>query len=330
MNVNPELQTSLAGSRYVEAACSSDTVSLYSLSHCYWAGSSPFCEIVIAESPIYGKVLFLDKELQSAETDEAIYHEHLVHPVMNATAGRERKRVLIVGGGEGATAREVLKWSPSSVAHVDWVDIDGGLVDLCRRHLSWASDSVYNDRRLHFYAEDIRTFLASRVAGMFYDVIILDLPDPDVEALRDLRVADSATEYPLYGRQFWRMMRNHLAVDGALVTHCGPISPAGDPYERRAGLMWILEMGREYGFGFGSAYHTCISSFQSDWGFWMSCAPCDQDRFPVGLAVINCESQRYAFTWCSYWNSPFIGHRSPNFGPARGGAGAGVIDMDLS
>jgi spermidine synthase len=311
MNLNTELQTSLAGSRYVEAACSSDTVSLYSLSHCYWAGSSPFCEIVIAESPVYGKVLFLDKELQSAETDEVIYHEHLVHPVLNATASREHKRVLIVGGGEGATAREVLKWSPGSVAHVDWVDIDGGLVNLCRRHLSWASDDVYNDRRLHYYAEDVRHFLASREESV-YDVIILDLPDPDVDELRELRTRVSRNDYTLYSQEFWRVLRNHLSTNGAIVTHCGPISPAGDPWERRAGLMWTVDMGRECGLGVGSAYHVNIPSFQSDWGFWMSCAPSDHDRFPVGLAVMNAETQKYAFTWCAYWNSPFIGHRSSN------------------
>jgi spermidine synthase len=311
MEVNTELMYSLAGSRFMEAACSADTVSLYSIQECYWAGKSRFCDIVIAQSPVFGKVLFLDKEIQSAESDEAIYHEHLVHPVLNATAHIVGKRVLIVGGGEGATAREVLKWSPNSVAQVDWVDIDGALVDLCRRHLSWADDDVYNDRRLTYVAADIRQFLAATTTH--YDVIILDLPDPDVDALKALSVAEDPVEYPLYGRKFFQVLREHMVLredmgpQSVLVSHTGPVAPGGDEEERRAGLAWIHAMATENGFGAGHAYKTFIPSFQSEWGFWMSCAPCTESRFPNGLAVMDICAQAAAFTWPRYYTSPYFG-----------------------
>jgi spermidine synthase len=106
MEINEELRQSLVGGTFTETACSADTFSIYNLSDCYWAGRTRACDsVVIAESPVYGKILFLDGEVQSAESDEAIYHEHLIHPVLNATVATPGKRVLIVGGGEGATAR---------------------------------------------------------------------------------------------------------------------------------------------------------------------------------------------------------------------------------
>lgn len=306
MEVDPELMRTLTGGRFMESACSADTISLYNLYECYWAGKSPFCDIVIAESPVYGKVLFLDKEIQSAESDEAIYHEHLVHPVLNALADRKEKRVLIVGGGEGATAREVLKWSNNSVASVDWVDIDHYLVGLCRRYLSWADDAVYNDSRLRYFGADIRQFWASN-SGL-YDLIILDLPDPDIDALLELEAPETTTGYSLYSRQFMRVLAEHLAPGGAFVSHCGPISPGGNPQERRGGLEWITVMCEELGLGSGAPYHTFIPSFQSEWGFFMSCAPSLAENYPSGLAVMDRGAQDAAFNWPRFWTCPFFGH----------------------
>lgn len=291
---------SLTNARFQEESCSSDTLSSYSITRGIWAGKTEFSDVVIAESPIYGNVLFLDKELQSAESDERIYHEHLVHPVMNATAHMAGKRVLIVGGGEGATAREVLKYGKSKVAHVSWIDIDGSLVDLCRRHLGWAQDSVYNDPRLIFMAMDIRTFLSRNTVP--YDIIILDLPDPDVDSLR---AKDDSFE--LYGRHFWSMLKMNLTTCGTIVTHVGPVAPGGNEYAYRAGLAWVQEMSRElFGSG-GVGYHVNIPSFQSEWGFWMLNSCSTEDNFPDNLAVMDLVTQTQAFTWPNYWFSPYIG-----------------------
>lgn len=296
---NTELMESLHGSRYLESACSADTISMYSIDRCLWAGHTNFGEIVIAKSPVYGNVMFIDKELQSAESDEAIYHEHLVHPVMCATAYIPNRRVLIVGGGEGATAREVLKWQ--NVAEVQWVDIDGDLVNLCRRHLAWAGDNVYNDPRLRFSAMDIREFL--RNVTTQFDVIILDLPDPDVDTLRT--VNDTEHEYLLYGERFFEVLRDHLTSAGAIVSHAGPISPGGDEMKHRAGLAWLREMGMKTNIGSGYAYHVGIPSFQGEWGFWMSVPAIANPTLPQQLRVMDEETMRLAFTWPAYWTSPW-------------------------
>ena len=304
--IDTDLMSSLRGGHFEEEACSADTTSLYPITQCYWAGKSPFCEIVIAESPTFGKILFLDKEIQSAESDEAIYHEHLIHPVMNSCVGVAQKRVLIVGGGEGATAREVLKWTADAVAHVDWVDIDGDLVDLCRRHMGFTDDGVYNDTRLHFYAQDIRRFLHE--TNGVYDVIVLDLPDPDTDALAHANVDADDLNCELYSLPFWRMLKTHLKPDGAVVTHAGPISPGGDESIRRAGLACIRKTAAEAGLGIGYHYHVTIPSFQGSWGFWMSVPPSPVTAFPEGLRVMDEMTQAMAFTWPAYWSSPWIGH----------------------
>jgi len=298
-NANVHLHNAIKESgQYCESACSSDTASIYKITDVLFAGSTSACgEVVIATNPEYGNVLFLDKELQSSSSDEAIYHEHLIHPVMNAQTGSSL-RVLVVGGGEGATVREVLKWS--SVTEVVWVDIDQALVNLCRRHLAWADDEVYNDSRVTFLAQNIFDYLENNRAA--FDVIVLDLPDPDTDALtRD-------TDTPqLYDNVFWALIRQRLKAGGAVVSHAGPLMPGGDPDERRAGLTWIQSMAFRHLGTRGHAYHVCIPSFQGDWGFWMSCPPADEDNFPEDVMVMDLETQIYAFTWPSYWSSSFVG-----------------------
>jgi spermidine synthase len=213
-----------------------------------WAGKTAMCDVKIAESPVYGHMLFLDGELQSASADEHIYHESLVHPAMAIVHARDPEhpmRVLVVGGGEGATVREVLRWKP---AHVDWVDIDGELVNLCREHLRWAPD-VYTDTRVQYWPEDIQAAWAH--LGR-YDVVILDLPDPDGD-----------TGY-LYSRNFWRDVCEHLAQGGVVVTHVGPVRPYGGVGEG------VKRVANEFdGLDCDGFYQTTIPSFQGAWGFWL-------------------------------------------------------------
>ena len=139
--------------------------------------------------------------------------------------------------------------------------------------------------------------------------MILDLPDPDVDALRGA-APESVADYPLYSRQFMSVLRSKLAGGGAFVSHCGPIAPGGDPSVSRPGLTWISELSQECGFGEGAAYHVIIPSFQSEWGFFMSVAPSYASCMPEGRAVMDLEAQTHAFCWPRFWNSPYIGHVS--------------------
>jgi len=231
----------------------SDAVTTYRLERTLWSGRTKACEaVMIAESPAYGRLLFLDGELQSSSRDEHIYHESLVHPVMASAAAQfgTPLKVLVVGGGEGATVREVLYWNN---VEVDWVDIDGELVDLCERYLNWALGSR-QDKRVRFYAEDIGTFLQK--AGN-YDVIILDLPDPDGD-----------TGY-LYSTAFWKDLSAHLVLGGRMVTHVGPVSPVAAPCMFGPGFERVRSLAAVAGLSFPPTgfYRIGIPSFQGDWGF---------------------------------------------------------------
>ena len=290
---NIELMARLENGVFTETACSADVHTNYPLRRVFWAGRTPFQEVVIAESPTYGQVLFLDGEIQSSSSDEAIYHEHLVHPLLASLSGVPNKKVLVVGGGEGATVREVLRWSSDSVGSVDWVDIDGDLVELCQKHLGWADDSVRGDSRLMFCPDDINSYL-DRTPGL-YDAIILDLPDPDVEALDE---ASSMSDV-LYGPRFRERIMSHLAIGGGIVTHCGPIRPGRNEVNCGGGTVWMNE---HLFFGMEAfPYHVCIPSFQGEWSFMMTKEPAALPLFPAGLRVMDQEVQKLAFTWPNYW-----------------------------
>jgi spermidine synthase len=107
------------------------------------AGRTPFQEYEIFVSSLWGMALILDGRLQSAELDEFVYHEALVHPAL--VAHPDPRRVLVMGGGEGATLREVLRHRPVSRAVM--VDLDGELVEVCRRHLPSFHEGAFDDPR---------------------------------------------------------------------------------------------------------------------------------------------------------------------------------------
>lgn len=123
--------------------------------------------------PHWGVACYMDNAIQSCEVDEHFYHESLVHPVMSSSG--DKKRVMIIGGGEGATAREVLKWPVEKVDMFEW---DKGVVDLFKtKYPQWAK-GAWSDKRLSVHYDDIFTVIQVPPVKK-YDVIIVDLFDPD-------------------------------------------------------------------------------------------------------------------------------------------------------
>jgi spermidine synthase len=119
------------------------------------------------------KMLFLESNLQSTTQDEIIYHTALVHPLMDTLQNKEN--ILILGGGEGATAREVLRWT--SVTNVTMVDHDRELVEFMQKHGKEWSLGAFNDTRLGVHFTDAWEFMKG--AGE-YDGVIVDLTDPNL------------------------------------------------------------------------------------------------------------------------------------------------------
>ena len=133
---------------------------------------SPFQTIEVFDSVAFGRVLALDSVLMTSERDEFFYHEMIVHPALTSIA--EPANVLIIGGGDGGTAREVLRHP--AVRQVTMVEIDAAVVDVCKTHLP-AIGSAWDDPRLDVQIGDGIAF-AREAADASYDAVILDGADP--------------------------------------------------------------------------------------------------------------------------------------------------------
>jgi spermidine synthase len=144
----------------------------YALSGWLYSGQTKFQSIEVVESPKFGKMLILDGKVQSAALDEYIYHEVLAHPAM--LLHPDPHRVLILGGGEGATLREVLRYR--MVEEVVMVDLDEEVVKVCQEYLPEWSAGAFEDSRTTLVCEDARQFLQR--SGSPFDVIIHDITDP--------------------------------------------------------------------------------------------------------------------------------------------------------
>lgn len=168
-----------------------------------------FQEMYIVETGAYGKALVLDGKWQSCTGDEFLYHEPLVHPAM--LLHESPRSVLILGGGEGASAREVLRWK--SVEQAVMVDIDGEVVDACREHLPEMHQGAFDDPRLELVIEDALHYL-DHTTGVF-DVVISDLSDP----------IEEGPSFKLFTKEYFEKARRVLAPDGVFVVQAGPVSP---------------------------------------------------------------------------------------------------------
>jgi spermidine synthase len=162
-------------------------------------------EVVLTGTGRSSLDLYLDGRLRVSARDEYRYHEALVHPAMNGP----RARVLILGGGDGLAAREVLRYP--DVRNVTLVEIDPGVTRLARtdRVLSALNAHAYRDRRLTAVNADAFSWLRAARGG--YDVVISDLPDPGISA---------GTK--LYAAEFYGLVADALAPGGRLVVHGGP------------------------------------------------------------------------------------------------------------
>ncbi len=172
---------------------------------------TPFQTIELVRVVGYGRCLLLSGELQSAEVDEFIYHEAIVHPALVAVASP--RRVLIIGGGEGATLREVLRHR--TVEHVTMVEIDARMVEVAREHLEPFHRGAFDDPRLELVIGDGRAFVES--SGDEYDVILVDVNNP----------LDAGPSCRLFTREFYAALARRLAAGGAVVAQAGAATPLG-------------------------------------------------------------------------------------------------------
>lgn len=213
-----------------------------------YSGRTAFQSVTILQTEEYGRFVVLDGETQSAEDDEYIYHEALVQPVMLAHPAP--RRVLVIGGGEGATLREVLRHP--AVERAVMVDIDGEFVDLARRHLQDWHRGAFDDPRVRLEIRDGLEYL--RKCRDKFDVAIVDVCD----YVEDTAVAG------LYQPAFFSAVRDVLAPDGLAVVQAGELGRWA-----HGGHAEIARMMKP-SFGTGIPYSTFVESFWSEWSFLLA------------------------------------------------------------
>ena len=187
----------------------------------------------------------LDGTVQSAQSDEALYHEMLIQPAMLRHPNPEH--VLIIGGGEGASLREVL--AHRCVRSATMVDIDGEVVAACRKYLPTWHCGAFDDKRARVLFEDGRKFIERDEAQ--YDVVIIDVVD----------MLDNGPAQALYTKQFYESLRSRLRP-GFVVAIQGLEFTFNNSREHAALLRTLRSVFRH-----AHSYSAAIPSFLSGWGF---------------------------------------------------------------
>lgn len=206
---------------------------------------TPFQVMYIVETGAYGKALVLDGKWQSCTGDEFLYHEPLVHPAMLHHGCP--CRVLVLGGGEGATAREVLRWK--TVERVVMVDIDGEVVEACREHLPEMHQHAFDNPRLEVVINDALNILGNTTEA--WEVIISDLSDP----------IEDGPSFKLFTREYFEQARRVLSPEGVFVLQAGPVAPA------ELGMHARLVRTMKAVFDHVASYTTYVPTFAAPWGF---------------------------------------------------------------
>ena len=204
-----------------------------------------FQEVAIIRNPSYGKILFIDGAVQSSQRDEYVYHEALVQPAM--LLHPRPQRVLVLGAGEGASLREVLKHR--EVTHATMVDIDGELVGLCRRHLPEWSQGSFEDPRANLVIADGKEWVEQSLDR--FDVIFMDLTDQ----------IDLGPSFQLYTQQFYETLKRRLNPGGIVVVQAGELSVY--EYFSHSSIRKTLATV----FPYTRSYLQHVPSFYAQWSF---------------------------------------------------------------
>ena len=222
-----------------------DEAHMRGITKIYASEKTPFQKVEVIQSTHYGKCLILDGHMQSAQVDEFIYHENLVHPAMVSCPNP--KKVVIIGGGEGATLYEVLRHN--AVEKTWMIDIDKRVVELCEEYLPEWHRGAFKDTRTTLLYEDGRKFLEKSKEK--FDVIIIDIPEP----------VEEGPAYLLYTEEFYRMVSEKLAENGMVSLQSGCSA------EKELRCLAAIHNTLKRVFPFVYSWPVNVPSFDIPWSF---------------------------------------------------------------
>jgi spermidine synthase len=219
---------------------------------------SPYQAIEVHETAQFGKLFRLDGHFMTSERDEFFYHENLVH--LPAITHPQPISALIVGGGDGGSAEELLKHP--SIKSVTLCEIDLAVVDISRKYLQSVHRGAFDDPRLTLKIEDGFAFV--RNATDKYDLIVLDLTDA------------GGPSAALYTQEFYRACAARLSPTGAMTLHVA--SPIAHPERVRETLANLRSV-----FAIVAPYLTSVPLYG---GMWMM-ACCSASLDPRGMSILD-------------------------------------------
>ncbi len=215
------------------------------LDNIIFAESSSYQRIVVTKGKT-GYALFLNGNLQFNSFDEYRYHEALVHPAFSAF-GKDAKRVLVLGGGDGLALREILKYN--SVEFIQLVDLDPAMTGISKKvpALGELNKHSFDNEKVHVTNADAFVWLDQNETEPF-DVAIIDFPDPNNFALGKL-----------YTTRFYNLLKQKLKPDSAIVVQ------TTSPLIARNSFWCIIKTLEAAGFTV-KPYQTTVPSF-GIWGY---------------------------------------------------------------
>jgi spermidine synthase len=249
---------------------------------------SPYQAVEVHDSVPFGKLFRLDGHFMTSERDEFFYHENLVH--VAGIAHPAPARALIVGGGDGGSAEELLKYP--SMTSVTLCEIDRAVVDISRRHLQSVHRGSLDDPRLTLRIGDGFAFV--RETDERFDLIVLDLTDPGGPSTQ------------LYTPDFYRACAARLEPGGAMTLHIA--SPVAHPQRIREGLDALREA-----FPVVTPYLTSVPLYGGMW--MMACCSAALDPRSLGAIEVDRRLAERGVKNLAYYNGDM--HRAalalPNF-----------------
>lgn len=218
-------------------------------------GHTRFQEMEVFDTPLFGRTLRLDRVFMTSEKDEFFYHENIVHP--SAIAHPGPKKALVIGGGDGGTAEELLKYP--SMEKVIVAELDEGVVDAAKKHLAAVHRGAFDDPRCEVRIMDGKACIEETAER--FDLIVLDLTDPH------------GPSQALYTREFYAACKQALNPGGLLSLH------VESPISRPATWLRIVKT-LQAAFPVVRPYLVHIPLYGTWWG--MASASADAD--PLGIS----------------------------------------------
>ncbi|MDH5544021.1 MAG: methyltransferase domain-containing protein [Gammaproteobacteria bacterium] len=221
------------------------------------AGETSFQSYAILDTYAYGKVLFLDGFVQSAQKDEHIYHESLIQPAMLSHA--QPKSVLVIGAGEGASAREIL-YHPS-VERVVLIDLDEELIQLCKSHLYTHHRGAFDHPKVELRFEDGYKYLKN--TDEKFDIIVIDVVD----------AIEEGPAQALYTQEFYTFLKTHNLNPGGIV-----VVQSMELNDVDLNDDWHVHRELSLSFEHVCSYAAFVPSFWSKWRFTIASDALDFDQ----------------------------------------------------